>query len=253
MAIHSPWYYLMRVKDDIMSASEESDEPDVSSPAAHELLTDVNLPSHSNSTSHPHLPTWSFPPMSSSSSSSRNPHSPGNTEPPFSAATVTPRSVSRHPSAASSDLDSTSRVPLVQQPSLFNTPNRSIFSSGPPTSSLSANTAQASMSAPSPVNSARPLSALTVPSSSSGRRSVHYQNDDIVSARRNRMPRAEKDIDDPSITVERTRSAERRGNSTPTALTRLFTAPEASTPTISRHASYIRTPSGTAYTRCKQP
>lgn len=63
------------------------------------------------------------------------------------------------------------------------------------------------------------------------------------------MARAEKDVDDPSVNVERARSVERRGTSTPTALTRLFAAPEASTPTISRHTSYIRTQSGTAYTR----
>ena len=62
------------------------------------------------------------------------------------------------------------------------------------------------------------------------------------------MPRAEKDVDDPSVSQEATAGAERRGTSTPTALTRLFAAPEA-TPIISRHASYIRTNSGTAYTR----
>ena len=62
------------------------------------------------------------------------------------------------------------------------------------------------------------------------------------------MPRAEKDIDDPSNSQEASTAAERRGTSTPTALTRLFAAPEA-TPIISRHSSYIRTASGTAYTR----
>ena len=67
--------------------------------------------------------------------------------------------------------------------------------------------------------------------------------------RKSRIPRAEKDIDDPSIYRERARSVERRGTSTPTALTRLFTASEATSPTVSRHASYIRTPSGTPYVR----
>ena len=62
------------------------------------------------------------------------------------------------------------------------------------------------------------------------------------------MPRAEKDVDDPSASHEATAGADRRGTSTPTALTRLFAAPEA-TPIISRHSSYIRTASGTAYTR----
>lgn len=206
----------------------------------------MNISNHSDQPSHAQLPTWSFP----STSSSRNSPSPGIAESPSTSATIfPPRTVSRHSPKPQPELDPTTSVPSILQPSLFNTPNRSIFSSGPPTSSLSANTAQASMSAPSPVNSARPLSALTVPSSSSARRSVHYHNDNTSSARRNRIPRAEKDVDDPSVNVERARSVERRGGSTPTALTRLFAAPEASTPTISRHASYIRTQSGTAYTR----
>ena len=103
------------------------------------------------------------------------------------------------------------------------------------------------MSSPSPVQSNHPLSALTVPSAST-RKAVHYQNDIQSSSRKNRIPRAEKDVDDPSASQEATAGAERRGTSTPTALTRLFAAPEA-TPIVSRHSSYIRTASGTAYTR----
>lgn len=49
----------------------------------------------------------------------------------------------------------------------FNTPGRSIFSSGPPTSSLSANTAQASMTSRSSNLSPHPLSALTASASAS--------------------------------------------------------------------------------------
>ncbi|MCJ1450043.1 hypothetical protein MMC28_000371 [Mycoblastus sanguinarius] len=141
--------------------------------------------------------------------------------------------------------------PLPQslpQPSLFNTPNRSIFSSGPPTSSVSANTAHASMSSPSPVQSTHPLSGLVVPPVGANKRTVHYQSDFQSASRKNRIPRAEKDVDDPSMSVERAGSAERRGTNTPTALTRLFAAPEV-TPAVSRHASYSRTASGTTYTR----
>ena len=238
-----------------MSASEESDEPTMSHAghAVHGLLTDMNMPSHSthsNHSSHPAqpshapLPTWLFPPLSSRASPL-----PASAETPVSGTIYSQRSAPRHSSTATPDLDPNTPVPALQQSSVFNTPSRSIFASGPPTSSLSANTAQASMSAPSPVNSARPLSALTAPSSSSARRTVHYQSDGTASGRKNRIPRAEKDVDDPSVTIERTRSVERRGNSTPTALTRLFATAEASTPTVSRHASYVRTPSGTTYTR----
>lgn len=264
----------MRVDEAAMSASDESDEPNMSSHAGHavhDLLTDLNMPTHSSHPthsinhsgqlphSHPHphphphsythahahaqALTWTFPPASSA----RNSPSPALADAPATATIFSQRTTPRQSSGSTPEPDPCAPNPLAQQPSLFNTPNRSIFASGPPTSSLSANTAQASMSAPSPANSTRPFSALAAPSSTSTRRSVHYQSDSTASSRRNRTPRAEKDVDDPSVTVERTRSFERRVNGTPTALTRLFA--EASIPTVSRHASYMRTPGGTPYTR----
>ncbi|MCJ1428968.1 hypothetical protein MMC29_006881, partial [Sticta canariensis] len=234
-----------------MSASDESDELNMSSHAGHavhDLLTDLNLPSHSINhssqlLSHAQPPIWTFP----SASSSRNSPSPALADPLTSPTVFSQRTTLRQSSGSTPEQDPCAPIPLAHQPSLFNTPNRSIFASGPPTSSLSANTAQASMSAPSPANSTRPFSALATPSSSSTRRNVHCQSDSTASTRRNRIPRAEKDVDDPSVTVERTRSIERRANGTPTALTRLFA--EASIPTVSRQASYMRTPSGSPYTR----
>ena len=215
--------------------------------AVHDLLTDLNMPSHSithsSQLSQVQAPIWSFP----SASSSRNSPSPASVDAPAAATVFSQRNPPRPSSGSTPEQDQCAPTPAAQQPSLFNTPNRSIFASGPPTSSLSANTAQASMSAPSSVNSTRPFSALAAPPSNSTRRSVHYQSDSTASTRRNRIPRAEKDVDDPSATVERTRSIERRGNGTPTALTRLFA--EASIPTVSRHASYMRGPGGTPYTR----
>ena len=104
------------------------------------------------------------------------------------------------------------------------------------------------MSSPPPVHSSRPLSVLNGPPHLPGRRSVHYQTESQPTPRKSRTSRAEKDIDDPFAVHERTHSADARGTSTPTALTRLFAAPEA-TPIVSRHSSYIRTSSGTAYTR----
>ena len=226
-----------------MTTAEESDEPSSSS---HGLLADLNIPRHSNQLLQAQLPTWAF----SVVSSSRNSPSPGVVETSTaSTTTIPPRTTPSTASSLVSQPDPPTPVPPVQQPSLFNTPNRSIFSSGPPTSSLSASTAQASMSTPPPINSTSPFSTLAVPSSASSRRPAHYQSERTASLRRDRILNAEKDVDDLSVTANRTRSAERRSTSTPTALTRLFTAPEASTPTVSRHASYIRTPSGTSYTR----
>ncbi|KAH0562746.1 hypothetical protein GP486_002595 [Trichoglossum hirsutum] len=108
---------------------------------------------------------------------------------------------------------------------LLNTPSRSIFLSGPPTSSLSVNTAQASMTATTPSSSSRPLSALTTPLSGS-RRSVCANNGASSASTRSRhAPSAEKDVDDPSsTTIDTPDTAERRVSSTPNALSRLFAA-----------------------------
>ena len=239
-------------------ASDEHD--DGSSHVSHGLHTEGQAPPHPdpsmNSLPQTQLPTWTFP----SSTSPRHSPSPHQAEPPPPSATGTifsPRPTTRNQSASTPELDLAESLqsherghPILHhtiQPTLFNTPNRSIFSSGPPTSSLSSSTAQASMSPPPPVHSTRPLSVLNSPHGL-GRRSVHYQIDNLSTPRKSRAARAEKDIDDPSAVHERAPSADARGTSTPTALTRLFAAPEA-TPVVSRHSSYIRTASGTAYTR----
>ncbi|KAI9793155.1 MAG: hypothetical protein M1835_007411 [Candelina submexicana] len=157
-------------------------------------------------------PTWAFP-------------SPPTNEP------VAPSASAPLPETGSSS----SSAP--QQP-LFNTPARSIFCSGPPTSSLSVNTAQASMSATSPSSSSRPLSALTTPANNTPRRTGQYINGaSSIAGRASRIPRAEKDVDDPSTPGGRSTSAERGGNHTPTAVAKLFSAPDIP----SRQPSYNRT------------
>lgn len=234
-----------------MSAREESDEQEVSQRTLRGLIADLNPPPQPQPQSSlltTQAPTWTFPSRSSSSPS------PGAMPEASTSTNIFPQRISsRNHTRPLPELDLATTTSPAQQPTLFNTPNRSIFSSGPPTSSLSANTAQASMSAPSPVSSIRPLSSLTVPASSSSRRTqqtVHYENDNPTSSGRNaRHARVEKDVDDPSSPVDRNRSAETRSTSTPTALTRLFAAPETSTPADSRPASYMRTSSGTPYTR----
>ncbi|KAL9126815.1 MAG: hypothetical protein Q9217_004189 [Psora testacea] len=226
------------------SADRESDE--------HGDHSSRGLLADGQNISQTQLPTWFFP----SSHSARNSPSPRSVEPPHSETGIifSPRPVPRDQSNSPSELNLASpnhardRLHPILQPSLFSTPNRSIFSSGAPTSSLSSNTAQASMSSPSPVHASRPLSVLNGPPSGPSRRSVHYHSDNQSASRKSRIPRAEKDIDDPSATHERTLSADARGASTPTALTHLFAAAEA-TSAESRHPPYIRTASGTAYTK----
>ncbi|KAL9011127.1 MAG: hypothetical protein Q9173_004001 [Seirophora scorigena] len=223
----------------------ESDEAEVSSHALHGLISDLNIPSsHISPLPHAQPPTWSFPPTITRDSPSPRPTDTSAAAPLFSR-----RSIPRADPTAVPELDLAAPNSSTQHLSLFNTPGRSILSSGPPTSSVSANLAHASMSSPTTVSSTRPLSALTGPSASTARRTVHYQSEGSSSIRKGRTPRAEKDTDDPSSCGARGRSVEKRGTSTPTALTRLFTAPETATPTISRHASCIRTSSGTSYVR----
>jgi hypothetical protein len=62
-----------------------------------------------------------------------------------------------------------------------------------------------------------------------------------------RISRAEKEVDDSSGSLEDSRSTE-RGTHTPTALNRLFAAPDMSSPPEPRESSYMRPPT-TRYTR----
>jgi len=233
-----------------MSGPEESDGAEAQSHALNGLLADLNIwPSSSYAAlQNAQSSSWTFPP--SSSRSSPLPHGPEHGPTPAPASLLLGRRTpSREQSTLVPELDSTSLMVSGQQQTLFNTPTRSILSSGPPTSSISANTAQASMSAPLPHNSSHPLSSLSVPASSALRRPLPQQGEvSPSSSRRVRIARAEKDTDDPSGSMEDPRSMERRG-STPTALARLFAAPEARSPAVCRHASYTRAPSGMSYTR----
>lgn len=244
----------MRVSEatSTMSSTEESDELTMSSHAGHavhDLLNDLHVPSHSNhsnqlSPSLAQLPTWAFP----MTSSSRNSPSSAVADTLAAGANFRQRSTRRSAPTAVVVVESDPNT-STQQPSIFNTPNRSIFATGPPTSSLSVNTAQASMSAPSPANTGHPFSALAAPSSSAPRRAVHYQTDGTAPVRRSRASRAEKDVDNPSSDAERTTSAERRTTSTPVALTRLFSSAETSKPTVSGHPSFTRGTGAVTYTR----
>ena len=62
------------------------------------------------------------------------------------------------------------------------------------------------------------------------------------------MSRAEKDTDNPSASHDLMPGVSSRGSSTPTALNKLFNTPEVNT-IVSRNGTYLRTASGTAYTR----
>lgn len=102
--------------------------------------------------------------------------------------------------ASASNIQSVFSPEQNTSPTTFDPPHRSIFTSGPPTASLSSSTAQASMSAAS--GSSRPLAALT--SASGSRRNtpraieLPSQFSSLLSPTRQSLTVPEKDVDDPS-------------------------------------------------------
>lgn len=144
---------------------------------------------------------------------------------------------------------STNHLPIIPlansdttpQTSLFNTPSRSIFSSGPPTASVSANTAQASLSSAGTSCSSRPLAALSATNPGSSRRNTSRSNDPPpvpVPIRRRNPQISEKDVDDPSTTQYTVNDTSQ--NNTSTALSKLFAAGDATPHSVSRDVSYSR-------------
>ncbi|KAK5196310.1 hypothetical protein LTR47_004505 [Exophiala xenobiotica] len=124
----------------------------------------------------------------------------------------------------------------------FEPPLRSIFVSGPPTASISANTALASLSAAVSSGNAGPLAALT---NAGGSRRSNGRPGDAASSlppslhSRQPLINPEKDVDDP--TTNTTTSIFDFGSaSTPATVSRLFVPGDAPSPGVSRGPSYMR-------------
>lgn len=173
------------------------------------------------------------------SSSDGEPSSSHDTSiPAFTQRSMSPREASRW----SSIFDSS----VSPQGATFTLPQRSIFTSGLPTSSISVNTAQASMSSPAPVSTLHPLSSLSGPNSGSARRASR-ESPRSVAQRRTRSTRVQKHTDDPSTSTD-DGNLSRRPASRPTsqAVSNLFAATDFSG---SRTTSFNQFSSG--YVRCK--
>ena len=128
----------------------------------------------------------------------------------------------------------------------FDIPLRSIFVSGPPTSSVSANTALASLSSNMASSSSNPVAALT---SAGGSRRVNIRAGDIaptvspgVLPGRYPLLNLEKDVDDPTATSMGV-TFEGNFQSTPAALNQLFMPSDSTSPAMSRMQSHIRSTS----------
>lgn len=127
----------------------------------------------------------------------------------------------------------------------FEPPLRSIFVSGPPTASVSANTALASLSAAASSNNSGPLAALT--SAGHSRRSNLKAGDMTPSAspagtsNRPALLNLEKDVDDPTTNAIAS-SFDVSSANTSAALARLFITSDGTSPgPISRGPSHLRT------------
>jgi BTB/POZ domain len=133
-------------------------------------------------------------------------------------------------------------------PTIFDPPHRSIFTSGPPTASVSSNTAQASMSAASPSGSSRPLAALS--GATASRRNTPRSMDlpsqfsSLLSPTRQSLTVPEKDVDDPSENTLAT-GPDVVEVDTSTTLSKLFAVSGSASPMpSSRDISHLRSFSG---------
>ncbi|ETI28119.1 hypothetical protein G647_00568 [Cladophialophora carrionii CBS 160.54] len=127
----------------------------------------------------------------------------------------------------------------------FEPPLRSIFVSGPPTASISANTALASLSAAVSSSNSGPLAALT---NAGGSRRINSKAADTIlagspatSSTRHPLLGSEKDVDDPTMSSTGNTFDTEAAN-TSTALARLFVPGDGVSPSpLSRGASQLRT------------
>ena len=130
-------------------------------------------------------------------------------------------------------------------PTSFDPPLRSIFVSGPPTASVSANTALASLSAAINSSNSGSLAALT--NAGGSRRAnikagdTHLSASPATSSSRHPLLSPEKDVDDPTTGVVANNFDSEIGN-TSRALARLFVSGDGLSPApLSRGQSHLRT------------
>ncbi|KAL9113586.1 MAG: hypothetical protein Q9227_002324 [Pyrenula ochraceoflavens] len=226
-------------------AAEDHDDAD-SGGTLRDILADLaatsNRQPESPQTSDP---VWTFTPRSSHSSTPRQGPAPN----PRTSSAGRPYQQQR--ALSSGVVPSLGHGETGTQGGLFSTPGRSIFASGPPTSSISANTAQASLSPALPSSSsARPLSVLSSPQSGTSRKSSSRNVPENLSGssaplRRRTIQVSEKDVDDPTTINSTDQDAAQ--TPVPTTLSKLFVPPEH--PGLSRPVSHIRTASTMATAR----
>ncbi|KAI9890491.1 MAG: hypothetical protein M1814_003975 [Vezdaea aestivalis] len=143
-------------------------------------------------------------------------------------------------------LDSPSFTLSTSSTSMINTPNRSTFTPVPTPASITPENARASISSLPQIQLNRPLSANLTPATSSKRTSIVQTTASARQGTRRlrRFPKAEKEVDDLTLTADRGMCDDRRGSATPTAVTRLFAATD---PASSSRARSSQRHSGIGY------
>ncbi|TKA61366.1 hypothetical protein B0A49_09123, partial [Cryomyces minteri] len=128
--------------------------------------------------------------------------------------------------------------------SIFSPAPPSIFSSGhgrPPSFNINVDTSNGSTGGTTLPESLLP-SAPPTASSSAARRAMRLEDEVRATSERRRLPRAEKDADDPSTPIKARESMDRQEPTTLTTLSRLFAAQAVTSPTSSRAPSYTVAP-----------
>jgi BTB/POZ domain len=159
------------------------------------------------------------------------------------------RPLVQRPAASASIIPALSPSEHSSTQAIFESPMRSMLVSSPPTSSISANTAHASLSAAPASSSSSTFAALA---NAGARRVASKPNDSamslpvIGSSSNAPIIAMEKDLDDPGA-VSAGSVEDARTLNTSATLSRLFAADESLTPApISRNLSQLRTLSGAA-------
>lgn len=151
----------------------------------------------------------------------------------------------------SSTPDSGSRS-SIPRPSIFNSPSPSRFTPQPSTSAvLTPELTRAIVEDEPARTSPRQLSILDSPSSAAEqRRNDRFEDEVRATVNRRRIPRVEKDADDPTSPTTNRNSFSRQQTTTLTTLSRLFAVQGITSPTDSRAPSYYNQADG-QHRRCE--
>lgn len=141
----------------------------------------------------------------------------------------------------------------IPRPSIFNSPSASRFTSTPSTSTVLTPESTRAVANDEPVRTPqRHLSTLDPSSSPEQWRNERFEDEVRATVNRRRIPRVEKDADDPTSPISNHTSFSRQQTATLTTLSRLFAVPTVTSPTDSRAPSF-NSEANAHHRRCMSP